>query len=246
MRELTAVLAALLLLTVSAGCSPGPQPLVVHAAASLTDVLPRIGSRFSAEHGGVELVYDFGGSSSLAERIRQGSPGDVFVSASEPVMESLAGTGLVEQPVVVAGNVLQIATPPRNPAAVDTLDDFTRAELRLVACDPSVPCGAAAEQLFTTAGVEPRLDSLEGDVRAVLTKVAADEADAGLVYRTDVLAAAGRVEGVDVPGAEAASTRYPAAVVTTGERTEEARELVAYLLTPPAQQLLAGAGFRAP
>ncbi len=246
MRRVWAGLGALLLLAAGqSGCSGGPGPLVVYAAASLTDVLPVITARFAAEHD-VEVVHSFGASSTLAQQVAQGSPGDLLVSASEPAVQRLRSSGLAEEPVVVASNTLQLVVPAADPGRVRGLGDLAREELRVVLCDPGVPCGAAAEQVLTAAGVSARPDSLEADVRAVLTKVATGEADAGLVYRTDVLAAGEAVRGTDVPGADAAANRYPALVLTSGSRTEEARELLTYLQGDEARQLLTEAGFRAP
>ncbi|RCK69721.1 molybdate ABC transporter substrate-binding protein [Desertihabitans brevis] len=246
LRGAVVVVGVLGLLASTSACAAEEEPLVVSAAASLTDVLPRIGERFAAGHDGPEIVYDFAGSSTLAEQIRQGSPSDVFVSADVAVMDQLADVPAVGEPVVVASNVLQVAVPPGNPAGVTGLADFGRPELRLVACAPEVPCGSAAEQVFAAAGVTPALDSEETDVRAVVTKVGQDEADAGLVYRTDVIAAGGRVEGVDVAEAAAVVNEYPAAPLTGGAHPEEGRQLVEFLTGPEAQQLLAEAGFGPP
>ncbi|WP_114561145.1 molybdate ABC transporter substrate-binding protein [Desertihabitans aurantiacus] len=246
LRGAGVVVGVLGLLVGTVACAVEEEPLVVSAAASLTDVLPRIGERFAAEHDGLEVVYNFAGSSTLAEQIRQGSPSDVFISADVALMDQLADVPAVGEPVVVTSNVLQVAVPPGNPAGVTGLADFGRPELRLVACAPEVPCGSAAEQVFAATGVTPALDSEETDVRAVLTKVGQDEADAGLVYRTDVIAAGSRVDGVDVPEAAAVLNEYPAAPLTGGAHPEAGRQLVEFLTGPEAQQLLAEAGFGPP
>lgn len=205
-------LAALLLL---AGCTtPAPEPdgdgdalggtVIVFAAASLTESFDELAADFEAEHPGVDVVLSYGGSAALATQLREGAPADVFAAAGEAAMEPV--TDLY---AVFATNVLQIAVQAGNPAGITGIDDFARPELTLALCAVEVPCGAAAQRIFEDLGLTPAPDTLEQDVKAVLTKVELGEVDAGLVYRTDIPAA--RVEGIAFPEADAAPNRYPIA-----------------------------------
>jgi molybdate transport system substrate-binding protein len=167
--------------------------LTVFAAASLTDVFEKLGGDFRDAHPQVDVRFNYGPSSGLAQSIVQGAPADVFASANQAQMSVVANAGLAAGPVVVASNVLEIAVPPGNPDHVRGLADFARPELTLAVCAPQVPCGAAAEQVFRAAGIKAAPDSQEEDVRAALTKVQLGEVDAALVYATDVLAAGDQV-----------------------------------------------------
>ncbi|TFV62738.1 molybdate ABC transporter substrate-binding protein [Geodermatophilus sp. DF01-2] len=221
--------------------------LTVFAAASLTDVFTELGEQLEQENPALDVRFNFAGSSALATQISQGAPADVFASADEPQMAVVTDAGLAEgDPAVFASNVLQIAVPAGNPAEVGRLADFAREELALAICAPQVPCGAAAEDVFAAAGVTPRPDTLEEDVRAALTKVELGEVDAALVYTTDVTAAGDAVEGVDVPGAEQAVNEYPIAVLAEGPNPEAAAAFVDLVRSEEGQQALADAGFRIP
>ncbi|HEX2072637.1 MAG TPA: molybdate ABC transporter substrate-binding protein [Geodermatophilus sp.] len=256
-RRRWAAVGAVLLLGV-AGCGgqqAGADPdgdglggtLTVFAAASLTDVFDRLGERFRADHPDVDLRFNYAGSSALAGAIVQGAPADVFASANEAQMRVVTDAGLAAgEPEVFATNVLQIAVPPGNPPGVTGLADFAREELALAVCAPEVPCGAAAEQVFAAAGVTPRPDTLEEDVRAALTKVELGEADAALVYASDVVSAGNGVEGVGVPEAEEAVTAYPVCVLADAPNPEAAGAFVELVQSGTGQAALAEFGFRSP
>ena len=221
--------------------------LTVFAAASLMDVFDHLGERFRADHPGLDLRFNYAGSSALAGAIVQGAPADVFASANEAQMRVVTDAGLAAgAPEVFTANVLQIAVPPGNPAGVTGLADFAREELALAVCAPEVPCGAAAGQVFASAGVAARPDTLEEDVRAALTKVGLGEADAALVYASDVVAAGPRVEGIAVPEAEAAVTAYPVCVLADAPNPEAAEAFVDLVLSGTGQAALAESGFRSP
>ncbi|WP_448610684.1 molybdate ABC transporter substrate-binding protein [Geodermatophilus sp. URMC 60] len=235
----------------AAGQEPSPAELggtlTVFAAASLTDVFTDLGGRLEAEHPGLDVQFNFAGSSALASQITQGAPADVFASANEPQMAVVADAGLADgEPQVFAANVLQIAVPAGNPAGVTGLGDFARAELALAVCAPQVPCGSAAEDVFAAAGVTAAPDTLEEDVRAALTKVELGEVDAALVYTTDVTAAGDAVEGIDVPGAGEAVNDYPVAVLAEAPNPEAAAAFVELVGSDEGRQALADAGFRVP
>jgi molybdate transport system substrate-binding protein len=221
--------------------------LTVFAAASLTDVFTQLGDRLTAEHPSLEVRFNFAGSSALATQITQGAPADVFASAAVPQMDVVLDAGLAEDPPeLFAANVPQIAVPAGNPAGVTGPADFAREELALALCAAEVPCGAAAAAVFAAAGVTPAPDTLEEDVRAALTKVELGEVDAALVYATDVTAAGGAVEGIDVPDAEAAANDYPICALAEAPNPAAARAFVDLVLSDPGQQVLQDAGFLAP
>src|SRR3712207_3821489 len=149
-------------------------------------------------------------------------------------------------PAVFTSNVLQIAVPAGNPAGVGGLADFAREDLALAVCAPEVPCGAAAEDVFAAAGVTPRPDTLEEDVRAALTKVELGEVDAALVYTTDVTAAGDAVEGLDFLEAEDAVNDYPITALADAPNPGAAAAFVDLVRSEEGQQALADAGFRGP
>ncbi|WP_442923459.1 molybdate ABC transporter substrate-binding protein [Microbacterium sp. KUDC0406] len=193
-----AVTAVLLL----AGCS-GPAPaapsssadalsgdLTVYAAASLSGAFDELAKEFSAEHPDVTVKpISYDGSSVLATQLIGGAPADVFASADEKNMAKVTDAGLAADPVDFAANVMQIVTAPGNPKGITDLASLTAEDLTVVLCAPEVPCGTASQTLLKNAGVTLTPASEEQNVTAVLTKVSSGEADAGLVYVTDVKAA---------------------------------------------------------
>jgi len=188
-------------------------------------------------------VLSFGGSAALASQIRQGAPADVFAAADERVMEQVVDAGDVRTPVIFTSNSLEIAVPPGNPAGIDELADLTDPGIAVALCDPQVPCGALAHLLFETFELTPAPDTLEPDVKAVLTKVELGEVDAGLVYVTDVHAAGPAVEGVLIPEAQSLITLYPIGVLTDAPNPAAAQAWIDYVLSPLGQKALADHGF---
>ena len=200
--------------------------LTVYAAASLTKTFEQIGEEFEAEHEGVEVEFSFGGSSDLVAQIQEGAPADVFASADVANMEKLTAEELEgQEPQEFATNTLQIAIAPDNPAGIATFADLTGEDVRLVICAPEVPCGAAAQKAADAAGVELTPVSEEQSVTDVLGKVTSGEADAGLVYVTDVIGAAGAVLGIDFAEASAAVNTYPIATVEGSDEADLAARL---------------------
>ncbi|WP_062464291.1 molybdate ABC transporter substrate-binding protein [Demequina soli] len=252
-RRALPTLAAAVAVLAAAGCtassadgaaSPSTEQLTVFAAASLTDVLDAIDARFEAEHPGVTVVAAFAGSSDLASQIREGAPADVFLSADEAQMDTIADT-LDGDPVLFATNTLTIAVPEGNPADVTGLADLADPSVVSVVCAPQVPCGAAAERLAALDGVTLAPASEEQNVTDVLGKVAAGQADAGLVYVTDVARASG-IEAVPIDGADRVANRYPAAALADAADPDLAAAYVAFLAGDEARGILADAGFAAP
>ncbi|BAJ75469.1 ABC-type molybdate transport system, periplasmic component [Microbacterium testaceum StLB037] len=235
----------------AACASPSPQPaasadqlggtLEVYAAASLQRSFDEIATAFEAAHPGVTVAPVYDGSSTLATQIGEGAPADVFASADEKNMSKVAAQA--PDPRIFAANTLVIAVPAGNPGGVKTLADLSR--VTTVLCAPEVPCGAASQTLLSNAGVTVSPASSEQNVTAVLTKVAAGEADAGLVYATDVV---GRddVEKIVPDGADAVVNRYPIAALSGAPNPDAAAAFVAFVLSEDGQRILADAGFRAP
>src|SRR5689334_10196176 len=179
--------------------------LTVYAAASLTGTFTELGKQFEDAHPGVKVSFSFGGSSDLVSQIQSGAPADVFASADVKNMERLTSDKLEGAlPVNFASNTLEIITPPDNPGKVDALEDLADKDLAVAVCAPEVPCGSAAESVAKAAGVTLAPDTEEQSVKDVVAKVASGEADAGLVYVTDVRAAGDTVRGITFP--ESAST----------------------------------------
>jgi molybdate transport system substrate-binding protein len=221
--------------------------LTVFAAASLESVFTELGSSFESAHDGVSVRFGFGGSSDLVAQLRQGAPADVFASADTANMDKAVADELVDgEPVDFATNTLQIATPPDNPAGVDSLRDLAGRDVRVVVCAPEVPCGAAAAQVEDNAGVRIEPVSEEQSVTDVLGKVVAGEADAGLVYVTDVAAAGERVHGVPFPEAADVVNVYPIVTLADSEHRDLARRFVDHVTGEAGRDALRSAGFGVP
>lgn len=251
----TGFAAAILVATGLSGCS-GPAAadsrthvVTVSAAASLGTAFTVLAARFEQEHPGVDVVLNLGGSSELAAQIVEGAPADVFAAASTSTMATVVDAGLTTaQPLTFARNTLSIAVAPGNPLRITGLVDLGDESLTVVACAPAVPCGAAATATASAAGVRLALASEELSVTDVLAKVISGEADAGLVYRTDVAAADGVVDGVTIPPSGATATEYP--IVLLADRgepaTRAATQWVDFVTGPAGRATLGNLGFGAP
>lgn len=244
-------LAALALALTGCGsnAAPGPQPrtLNVLAAASLTESFNVLKARFEAQHPGVTVRLDYGGSSSLAEQINNGAPADVFASADTKNMDKVAKKGMVEgKSQTFATNHLVLAVPPGNPKHIATLADLAAPDRQVVVCAPDVPCGSAAAGVERAAGVQLHPVSEETDVKSVLHKVSVGEADAGLVYTSDVQSAHNTVQGVEFPQANAVVNTYPIAAVHGSHVPDLAADFVRLVESPEGRQILASNGFGMP
>lgn len=242
-------LAAALTTALAAGCAPSSadRAVTVFAAASLTETFTALEERFERDNPGVDVLMNFGGSARLAQQISEGARADVFASADEVPMRALAEAGDLEGPPrVFATNTLTAAVPEGNPSGIDRLADLARAGLTVVTCAPQVPCGRAARQLERMTGVAIEPASEEQDVKAVLAKVRLGEADAGLVYRTDVLAAADDVDGVAIRQASAVRNAYPIAVLADTPQPDLAAEFRDFVLGEAGRRVFEQAGFGAP
>jgi molybdate transport system substrate-binding protein len=226
--------------------SPEPAATItVFAAASLTEAFTQIGADFRTRTG-TRAIFNFGSSATLATQIVQGAPGDVFAAASPATMKTVMDARAGGTPVNFVSNTLQIAVPDDNPGQITGLADFADESKTIALCAPQVPCGAAAAKVFAAAGITPKPDTLEADVKATLAKVAADEVDAALVYRTDVISEPTDVQGVDFPEAAQAVNQYPIATLTESRNPEAAQAFVDHVLSPEGQAVLERAGFAHP
>lgn len=219
--------------------------ITVDAAASLNGVYPTLADAFIADNPGTKIAFNFGGSDSLAASIVSGSPVDVFSSASTKTMQTVIDAKLTAAtPVVVARNQLEIAVPKGNPGKITGLADFGVAAKTIVICAPTVPCGAAAQTALAAAKVKARPDSTEQDVTSVLNKVKLGDAQAGLVYATDVKAAGSAVTGIPFPESSVAIQSYPIAPLAGSKNPMLAAAFVRYVQLH--ENVLQAAGFLTP
>jgi molybdate transport system substrate-binding protein len=231
----------------SASSGPVTGDLTVLAAASLTNVFQQLATVFQQANPGVHVKFEFGGSSTLAQQIVAKAPADVFAAASPATMKTVTDAGdAVGTPAVFVRNMLEIAVPPSNPGNVGSLQDLANSDLKVVVCAVAVPCGAAAQKVFTAANIKPSIASYAQDVTGVLTTVENGEADAGLVYQTDVKAAGDKVKGINFPEASSAINDYPIAALTTAANASAAAAWVAFITGPQARQVFLDAGFQVP
>lgn len=240
------------LLAVLTGCgsqagSGGRRELTVLAAASLTEAFHQMRSAFSAEHPDVRVKFDFQGSSLLAEQIKRGRRAGVYASANTRTMAKVARTGATDgKPRTFATNRLTIVVPPGNPAGITSFADLARPGRAVVTCAPQVPCGAATEKVERVAGVRLSPVSEENDVKDVLHKVVAGEADAGLVYVTDARAAGRKVRAIDFPASHEVLNTYPVATLRDAAHPELAAEFTEFVRSPTGRDILARYGFGTP
>jgi len=235
-----ALVVALFALVLPASVSGG-TPITVLAAASLTDVFPRIapGPR-----------YSFAGSDQLALQIRQGAPADVYAAASPKYTQLLYRDGFVQKPVVFATNKLIVLVPRSNPAHITTVYDLRREGIKLVIGDRTVPIGSYTRQILDTLGITTdvmkNVVSQETDVKGIVTKVALGEADAGFVYLTDAKPVASRTRSIALPAWAQPPIRYELAVVKATSNVAAAKAFVKKVTSKRGRQLLSKAGFGVP
>jgi molybdate transport system substrate-binding protein len=220
--------------------------LTVYAAASLQAAFDELAAQFEQRHPSLDvqpLTYD--GSSTLATQIVEGAPADVFASADEPNMQKVVDGGLASDPELFATNTLALVVPADDSGEIDDIDDLADPDLTVVLCAVEVPCGAASATLLANAGVKASVDSYEQNVTAVLTKVAAGEADAGLVYVTDA-ATTSAVDAIEVDAGDDVVNRYPIVAVKDAVNPEAADAFVAFVLGDQGRRVLSDLGFGAP
>jgi molybdate transport system substrate-binding protein len=229
--------------TSSSGSSGSADEIKVFAAASLTAAFTELGQRYTAAEG-TKVTFNFAGSQALATQIRQGAPADVFASADIPNMDKVKD--LVDTPRNFASNRLQIVVEQGNPKDIKSLQDLASSDLKVVLAAPEVPAGKYARQVLDQAGVTVRPVSQEDNVKAVVTKVSLGEADAGIVYVTDVAAGGDKVEGVDIPKDQNVTATYPIATVKATKAPEAAQAFMDLVLSAEGRQVLKEYGFLPP
>ena len=243
------VAVAALALAACGGDGPGagggsPPELKVFAAASLTAAFTELGQRYTAANGGTRVTFNFAGSQALATQIQQAAPADVFASADLASMDKVKD--LVGTPRNFASNRLAVVVEQGNPRGVKTLDDLASGDLKVVLAAEEVPAGRYARQILDKAGISLTPVSQEDNVKAVVTKVSLGEADAGIVYATDVTAGGDKVEGVDIPEAQNVAATYPIAAVKAGKAQDKAQAFMDLVLSRQGQEVLGRYGFLPP
>lgn len=220
--------------------------ITVLAASSLTGTFTDLGKSFEAAHPGVTVKFSFGASSTLATQINSGAPADVFASASAKNMTQVTDKHNAANPTTFASNEAEIAVPPANPQHIATIEDLAKPGVKVALCQAAVPCGAVAQSAFAKANITVKPVTEGADVKSVLTTVELGEVDAGVVYKTDVLAAGSKVTGIPIPENENASTAYPIATLTATKNKATADAFVAYVLSSTGRSVLTQAGFAQP
>ncbi|MGB8858567.1 MAG: molybdate ABC transporter substrate-binding protein [Ilumatobacteraceae bacterium] len=221
--------------------------LVVFAASSLTGAFTDIGTAFAAAHPGTDVTFNFAGSGDLVNQIGEGAPADVFASADDATMTKLIDARLNDgAPVSIARNRFEIIVEHGNPRGITGLADLADPELIVVLCADTVPCGRGAADLLARAGVSITPKSLENKVKGVVTKVTTGEADAGIVYTTDVLAAGGAADGVEIPTDVNTTTSSSMVVIGDARHPATARMFIEFVAGAAGQAILTRYGFLAP
>jgi len=220
--------------------------ITVFAASSLKEAFTTIGQQFEAANPGSKVTFNFGPSSTLATQITQAAPADVFAAASTKTMDTVVSGGAATGPQTFATNTMELATPTNPTTPVTSLADLAKPGVKVAVCQKDVPCGVAANTLFTQNNLTVTPVSQEVDVKAVLSKVELGEVDAGVVYVTDVLAAGSKVKGITIPADVNASTSYPIAALTASKNPDLAKAFVDYVLSPDGATALTDAGFEKP
>ena len=236
----------------SAAAATGAQTAVaggvtVFAAASLTAAFTEIGDAFMVENPDATVTFNFAASSELVTQIGEGAPADVFASADSSNMTKLTDAGNnASEPVVFATNLAEIIVESGNPEGITGVADLANPDLIVVLCAPEVPCGKYASKVFEQAGVSVTPKSLEENAKAVVAKVTLGEADAGIVYVTDVTAAGDKAEGVEIPADINVIAEYPIAITRDAPNAEGAQAFVDFVNGEQGRKILASYGFLAP
>ncbi|MFG2969008.1 molybdate ABC transporter substrate-binding protein [Streptomyces sp. NPDC048288] len=221
--------------------------ITVFAAASLKESFTTLKADFEKAHPGTTVNFSFGGSDTLAAQITSGAPADVFASASPKTMAIVTDKkDNATAPATFVRNQLEIATLPGNPDKISSLKDLTKSSLKVVLCDKTVPCGAAAQKALDASKLKLTPVSYEEDVKSALNKVVLKEADAAVVYKTDVKAAGSKVEGVEFPESANAINDYPITLLKDAPNPAVAKAFIALVQSAEGQQVLTDAGFLKP
>ncbi len=227
----------------SSGTAAATGHVTVLAAASLTEAFTDEKAILANEEPTLDVTYSFGGSGALVTQVQQGAPADVIATADQDSMKKLVDAGLVRAPETFATNRLEVLVAPGNPKGINGLSDLARTDVTVVLGDSTVPFGRYAAQALQTAGVTAHPRSLEADVKSAVAKVTSGEADATIVYATDVQAAGSLGQGVEIPAAENVVATYPIAVIKATRSPEAAEAFVGAIARGSGQAALARRGF---
>lgn len=239
------IVASLTMIGVACGGDDAERrQLDVMAASSLATAFEILESEFEAANPDIDIRVTTGSSSNLALQIENGAPSDVFASADESTMTKVADF-LVPDYRVFATNQLQIMVAPDNPKNIRSLTDLERDDLIVITAQEGVPVRSYTDEILARAGVIANFRSFEANVGGIVTKITNGAADAGIVYRTDVIAAGSRASGVDIPGDQNVIARYPIAVLANSTRRDEANAFIAFL-DGPGRETLRDFGFGSP
>jgi molybdate transport system substrate-binding protein len=236
----------------SCGAAVGDHPgrpagsITVFAAASLTDSFEALGDAYQKANAGTTVKFNFAGSPTLVTQIEQGAPADVFASADTANMDKLKTDGFTDgaSPSVFAHNKLEILVAPGNPKHISSLADLAKPGVIYISAGPTVPAGKYASQALGNAGVKVTPKSLETDVKSVVSKVELGEADAGIVYSTDVRAAGSKVAGVEIPDEENVVATYPISGLKSTKNVTSAESFIQFVVSADGRAILASYGFQ--
>ena len=243
-----------LLFSACTGTSNASQTLTVYAAASLTDAFTEIGKAFESEHPDVTVVFNFGGSQNLRTQIEQGAPADVFASANSKEMNTLLENNFVNAntPQIFLTNQLVVILPKNNPAGINSLEDLSKPDVKIVLAAEEVPAGGYARQVLENLNsmfgadyknkVLANVVSNEDNIRQAMTKVQLGEADASIVYVSDVIAVPG-LRQILIPENVNVLAEYPIAPLVESANVEIANQFIAFVLSPEGQSILKKWGF---
>lgn len=240
----------------AAACGSGPasdssstasETLTVFAASSLREAFTAIGDAFTAANPNVTITFNFAASSELVTQVDNGAPADIVATADTSTMSRLTTSDSIRtDPVVFTTNRAMIIVGAGNPKNITAVADLSDPDVVVIGCAPDVPCGAYARTVLDNAGVSVTFKSLEENVKAVVSKVTLGEADAGIVYVTDVLGVGHRAEGIEIPADVNIRAEYPVAVTTRAVDPSTARAFIDFLLSDAGRSLLESFGFVSP
>ncbi len=237
--------------------APQTGTLTVFAAASLTQAFGEIGKNFESSHPGVTVQFNFAGSQTLLAQLEEGAVADIFASANQTEMDNAVKDGLIaakNTPQIFLNNKLVVVLPSKNPANVQTLNDLAKPGLKLVLAADVVPAGKYARQILDNMSkdssfgtdfktkVLANVVSNENDVKQVLAKIQLAEADAGIVYVSDAIAAP-ELETIEIPDNFNVIAKYPIAALAKAPNSDPAAQFIIYVLSPEGQAVLKKWGF---
>lgn len=247
MRRSTVALLTLLVVSCSQSADAEIITIDVSAASSLTEAMTQAGSVFEDLHPEISLRFDFGASSDLARSIQEGAPADIFASADTKNMEKVESQDLLFAPSIsFATNILEIVVEKGNPLSISSLTDLGDPSLIFLTTNPEVPIGDYARRALEKAGVSVTPDSFEENVKGIMLKIIAGEADAAIVYHSDIIGAAEQVTGIEIPGAFNIQANYPIGLLKSSVHRAQSQTFVDFLLSSSGQKILREYGFGVP